>query len=102
MSSSYPFAFDRVTTHPQRARRPRLSHNPHFVPGDLVVADRQFDAGLAFAGDFACLLPPVDLVRVTGEAAITEIDPVACLELEVDIACRRSSPSDDGVLAVAS
>jgi len=67
-----------------------LSHNPHFVPADLAVANRQLDAPFAFVGDFACLFPPVDLVHVTGDPAITEVDPVACLELEVEVLRRRS------------
>src|SRR5512132_1299247 len=67
-----------------------LSHNPHFVPADLAVADRHFDAPIAFVRDFACLFPPVDLMHVTGDAAITEVEPVACLELEVELIRRRT------------
>jgi hypothetical protein len=49
---------------PYRARA-ALSNNPHLVPADLAVANHQFDAPVAFVGDFACLFPSVDLVHVT-------------------------------------
>ena len=74
-------------------RAGRLSHNPHLVPADLAVANRQFDAPVAFVGDFACLFPSVDLVHVTGDAAIIKVDPFACLELEVEVLRRRNPRS---------
>ena len=66
-----------------------LSHDPHLVPADLAVSDRQLDASPALVGELARLLPPVDLEDLGSDLTIAQVDDLADLKLDIEVLWRE-------------
>src|SRR5262245_46811646 len=62
-----------------------LADASDLVAADLALADRDLDAEVELVGEVAGLLQAIDPPRLEGRATVAEVDPVADLELLIEM-----------------